>query len=95
MRPILTLPLLILFFNGLAQTNQPERHPKTFKMDSITVKQYYFVMLTKGTERDKITDTAVINKLQDGHMANIKRLSKEGKMLVKQDFIKEKDYKEF
>ena len=58
------------------------RHPKTFKMDSVTLKQYYFVMLTRGKERDKITDTAIINKLQAGHMDNIGRLYKEGKIIV-------------
>lgn len=63
-------------------TAKTERHPKTFKMDSITLKQYYFVMLTKGKRRDEITDTAVINKLQAGHMANIKRLAAKGKILV-------------
>jgi uncharacterized protein YciI len=50
--------------------------------DSYVVKQYYFVMLTGGADRDKITDTAIINKLQEGHMANISRLHKAGKMLV-------------
>ncbi len=64
-------------------------HQKTFRMasdnpgdDSITMKEYFFVMLTKGKDRDKITDTAVINKLQAGHMANITRLYKQGKILV-------------
>ena len=84
MKPIFTL-LIVLGF-GLAATGQTkkttERHPKTFKMDSITLKQYYFVMLTKGKDRDKITDTAIINKLQAGHLANIKRLYDDGKILV-------------
>jgi uncharacterized protein len=64
-------------------------HPKTFRMPasppdagSIILKQYYFVMLIKGKDRDKITDTNVINKLQEGHMVNIKRLYNEGKLLV-------------
>ena len=50
--------------------------------DSITLKEYYFVMLTSGPDRDKVKDTAVINKLQAGHMANMKRLFNAGKLLV-------------
>ena len=46
------------------------------------MKQYYFVMLTKGPRRAEITDTARINELQRGHMANIDRLAKEGKIIV-------------
>lgn len=40
------------------------------------------MMLTKGSRRAEITDTAVTNKLQAGHMNNIKRLAAEGKILV-------------
>lgn len=46
------------------------------------MKQYYFVMLTKGERRNEITDTTIINKLQAGHLANIGKLAKEGKILV-------------
>ena len=46
------------------------------------MKQYYFVLLTKGARRGEITDTARINELQRGHMANIERLAKEGKIIV-------------
>lgn len=46
------------------------------------MKQYWFVMLTKGKDRDKITDTAVINKLQEGHMANMQVMADLGKLIV-------------
>ena len=46
------------------------------------MKQYWFVMLSKGKDRDKISDTAVINKLQAGHMANINAMANAGKLLV-------------
>ena len=58
------------------------------QQDSVTakpkyeMKQYWFVMLTKGKDREKITDTAVLNKLQAGHMANIQRLADMGKLNV-------------
>lgn len=85
MKGLLTLFFFACSFCAGAQA----RHPKTFKVapdkpgkDSLTLKQYYFVMLTKGPRRDEITDTAVINKLQAGHMGNMKRLADEGKLLV-------------
>ena len=75
--------LVLLSVAATAQTATKEgRHPKTFKMDSITLKQYYFVLLTKGPRRAEITDTAVISKLQAGHMASIKRLADEGKIIL-------------
>ena len=46
------------------------------------MKQYWFVMLVKGKERDKIQDTAVINKLQAGHMANMQVMANAGKLIV-------------
>ncbi|OSZ82541.1 hypothetical protein CAP35_04535 [Chitinophagaceae bacterium IBVUCB1] len=73
------LLLAVFFFNsGFAQTKKE----KTFKDGDYVMKQYYFVMLTKGARRHEITDTAIINKIQAGHLANIDRLAKEGKILV-------------
>ncbi|MCD6013524.1 MAG: hypothetical protein K0Q79_3386 [Flavipsychrobacter sp.] len=79
---------ICLCLSSFAQEKK-ENKPKTFKLppppgekDSMTMKQYYFVMLVKGRDRDKIKDTAVINKLQAGHMANMDRLANEGKLLV-------------
>ena len=46
------------------------------------MKEYYFVMLSKGEKRGTITDTATINKLQMAHLDNINRLAEEGKILV-------------
>ncbi len=68
-------PLLVL-----AQKEQPNK--RIVKMENINLKQYYFVMLTRGAERKKVTDTAIINKMQAGHMENIKRLYEAGKILV-------------
>lgn len=75
---ISTLLLLVFSNMGFAQ-NKKE---KTFKDGEYTMKQYYFVMLTKGERRNEITDTAIINKLQAGHLANIDKLAKDGKILV-------------
>ncbi len=72
------LVLLILPFSLQAQ----EKKEKTFKAGEYTMKQYYFVMLSKGAKRSEITDTAKINEIQRGHMANLDRLAKEGKIIV-------------
>lgn len=62
--------------------NGQNKTEKTFKDGEYIMKQYYFVMLTKGERRNEITDTAIINKLQAGHLANIGKLAKAGKILV-------------
>jgi uncharacterized protein YciI len=44
------------------------------------IRQYWFVMLTAGNNRDQ--DSAAAVGIQQGHMANIKRLYNEGKLKV-------------
>ncbi|HSC52825.1 MAG TPA: YciI family protein [Phnomibacter sp.] len=61
------------------QAQQPGTKPDPPKYE---MKQYWFVMLSKGKDRDKITDTAVINKLQKGHMANMQVMADAGKLIV-------------
>ena len=84
---------VLLFFvyhiSASAQSGSNNKHPQIFRMapaapglDSYAVKQYYFVMLTEGPKRKEITDKKEIEKLQEGHMANIGRLNKEGKLLL-------------
>jgi uncharacterized protein YciI len=83
MKLILTVIAIMLGIPAFAQDKAAKpAKPRSFKMGEYTMKQYYFVMLVKGKDRDKITDTAVINKLQAGHMANMDRLAKEGKLMV-------------
>lgn len=45
-----------------------------------TIKQYYFVLLLSGPNRGQ--DSATAAKIQDGHMANIRRLYAAGKLKV-------------
>ena len=45
------------------------------------IKQYYFVMLTRGSESSKI-DSVDLAKLQKGHMANIHKMAEEGKLQI-------------
>jgi uncharacterized protein len=44
------------------------------------IQPYWFVMLLKGTNRSQDSVTAA--KIQEGHMANMTRLHKEGKLKV-------------
>ena len=80
MRHISVILLLsLLSLQAIAQTKEPKTAPKE---EGFEMKQYYFVMLTKGERRGEITDTAVINEIQRGHLANINRLAEMGKIVV-------------
>jgi uncharacterized protein YciI len=68
--------LLVTFSTVLFAQKDSTAKPK------YEMKQYWFVMLVKGKDRDKITDTAVLNKLQAGHMANIQVMADMGKLVV-------------
>ena len=50
-------------------------------------------MLVDGPDRDKIKDAAEIKKLLDGHLANIGRLHKEGKLLLAGPFGDDKNWR--
>lgn len=75
MRLLILLVACIITTASLAQKDSTAK-PK------YEMKQYWFVMLVKGKDRDKIADTAVLNKLQAGHMANLQRLADMGKINV-------------
>jgi uncharacterized protein YciI len=45
------------------------------------IKQYYFVMLTRGPNSNKI-DSLELEKLQAGHMANIHKTAEQGKLQI-------------
>ena len=51
------------------------------KMPEFNIKQYYFVMLVKGDSADKI-DSLKLNQLMIGHLNNIKKMAKAGKLLI-------------
>jgi uncharacterized protein YciI len=50
------------------------------QIDMSKMKEYYFVLLTKGPHRDQ--DSATAAKLQEAHLNNISRLAAEGKLIV-------------
>ena len=53
------------------------------------IRRYWFVMLTKGNDRSQ--DSATAEKIQTGHIANIKKLYGEGKIKVAGPFGEEGD----
>lgn len=61
-------------FTSMSPAQDKKDEPK-FEM-----KQYFFVMLMKGANRGQDSVTAM--KLQEGHMANINRMAKEGKLAI-------------
>jgi uncharacterized protein YciI len=79
----LSIAPVIVFAQSAKTTDTTAKKPvKEFKDGEYTMKQYFFVMLTRGARRNEITDTAIINKLQAGHRKNIERLAAQGKILV-------------
>lgn len=72
MKHFFLLIALFIALNALAQ--QKEQQPEQ------KIKQFWFVMLEKGPNRNQ--DSATAAKIQEGHMANITRLYNEGKLKV-------------
>jgi uncharacterized protein len=72
MKTIFLLATFVMSTSILAQqkTQQPQQQ----------IKQFWFVMLLKGPNRNQDSITAA--KIQEGHMANITRLYNEGKLKV-------------
>lgn len=71
--------LLLLGFISFTSSAQTKEGPKE---EGFEMKQYYFVMLTKGERRHEITDTNMLKEIQKGHMDNINRLAEMGKIVV-------------
>lgn len=55
-----------------------------------SIRQYWFVMLLKGPNRDQ--DSATAARIQSGHLANITRLYNEGKIKVAGPFGDDGDW---
>jgi uncharacterized protein len=71
--------LAALFCWWLHQEAMAQETEKVHKLES-NIRQYFFVMLLKGPHRDQ--DSITQRRIQDGHMANINRLYKAGKLKV-------------
>jgi len=69
---------LAIGFSSVGQNNLKSTNDKI--ASETKVKQFWFVLLTKGNNRTQDSVTAA--KIQQGHMANITRLYNEGKIKV-------------
>lgn len=69
---------------SFAQQNEPatSKKPAPAEEKKYEMKQYWFVMLTRGARRNEITDTALINRLQAGHMKNMEIMANAGKLTL-------------
>lgn len=65
--------IMLLLFSAGAAFSQEQKAPGKMK-------QYYFVMLMSGPNRGQDSATAAV--LQKGHMENMTKMHKDGKLLV-------------
>jgi uncharacterized protein len=73
MKQLLILTIVVASsFGAFSQGNQPKAEPQ--------IKQYWFVLLKKGNNRNQ--DSVTASKIQQAHMNNIKRLYEAGKLKV-------------
>ncbi len=80
MKCIIVLLITVLAGNFSANAQNELKPANTEPRAEQRIKQFWFVMLLKGNNRTQDSATAV--KLQEGHMANISKLYKEGKLKV-------------
>ncbi len=87
MKKIILLSVLLFPLTLLAQS----KYDSTIKQEEFVPIELYFVMLIKGTNRTQ--DSLTVVKIQEGHIANIKRLAQEGKILVAGPFMDDTDWR--
>jgi uncharacterized protein YciI len=82
-RLILTILFALFISSAVYSQHKPKPSSQTTKTQARLedkVRQFWFVMLTAGNNRSQDSITAA--KIQEGHMANINRLYKEGTLKV-------------
>ncbi len=88
-KPILLFAFLLLSSHGFSQeteTKFDEKLAKSLNADDYGMKKYVFCLLKSGT--NKTASKEETQKLFEGHMANISKLVKEGKLVVAGPFMK-------
>lgn len=80
MRYTIVLFLALLSVNYSVNAQNQSKPANVNRPPEEQIRQFWFVMLTRGNIRTQDSATAVA--LQEGHMANIRRLYAEGKLKV-------------
>ena len=83
--------LLFTTFIPIATSSLLSQQKGKAKKPGDEIKQYWFVLLKKGSNRSQDSVTAA--KLQEGHMANINRLYYDGKLKVAGPFGDDGDWR--
>jgi uncharacterized protein YciI len=96
MKNTILILLLVTNFNLLfsqeANSTYDEKLAKSLNADEYGMKQYVFCILKTGSNTTATAEEK--NNLFKGHMANITRLAKEGKLVVAGPFMKnDKNYR--
>jgi uncharacterized protein YciI len=96
MKKSIFLLLLLCFskavFSQEIASTYDEKLAKTLNADAYGMKKYVFCLLKTGSNTK--TTKEETKKLFEGHMANINRLAKEGKLVVAGPFMKnERNYR--
>jgi uncharacterized protein len=86
----LKIVLLSLLTVAFLQPVFSQQDSLSKKLES-QIRQYWFVMLTKGNNRTQ--DSATAANIQAGHLANINRLYNEGKLKVAGPFGDDGDWR--
>jgi len=79
--------ILILFCCFFLHTNAQKNKPKNPEMN---IREYYFVLLTKGPNRNQ--DSATASTIMKGHLGNMQKMYKEGKLKVAGPFAGDDDW---
>ncbi len=99
MKKLLIALLLLSPLTILAQKKalKPEKNRKdTLQTNKVQEEKFepitlYFVMLTKGSNRTQ--DSVTAERIQEQHMANIRKLATAGKLLVAGPFLDDKNWR--
>lgn len=78
---LLSLIFIVITVSFLSAQDKPEDKP--------VMKNYFMVFLKKGANRTQ--DSIEVEKIQESHLANIRRLGNEGKLIVAGPFLDDGD----
>ena len=89
MKSLFTILSLILFSSAISAQNKEfdQKLADSLGADQYGMNPYYLVILKKG--KAEITDKAKRSELMKGHMNNIKKLAKDGKLIVAGPMLEE------